>query len=127
MSDEQAGSLNKVCSDYRCSQSIAVSANQWPDDLHLSDIELRFLCEACGKRGADVRPDFNWNKQPNAMRDMGVRGILVYCADYRCSHSIAISRDGWPDDVRQSDYWAAVCVPPRVEFGLIALNSCLWW
>ena len=20
------------------------------------------------------------------MRDMGVRGILVYCADYRCSH-----------------------------------------
>jgi hypothetical protein len=23
------------------------------------------------------------------MRDMGVRGILVYCADYRCSLSIA--------------------------------------
>jgi len=21
----------------------------------------------------------------------------------------------------------AVCVRPRVEFGLIALNSCLWW
>ena len=30
-------------------------------------IEHRFLCEACGKRGADVRPDFNWHKQPNAM------------------------------------------------------------
>jgi hypothetical protein len=67
MSDEQAGSLNKACSDYRCSHSIAVSANQWPDDLRLSDIEHRFLCEACGKRGADVRPDFNWNQQPNAM------------------------------------------------------------
>jgi hypothetical protein len=26
------------------------------------------------------------------LRDMGVRGVLVYCADYRCSHSIAISR-----------------------------------
>jgi hypothetical protein len=25
------------------------------------------------------------------MRDMGVRGLLIYCADYRCSHSIAIS------------------------------------
>ena len=25
------------------------------------------------------------------MRDMGVRGLLVYCADYRCSHSTAIS------------------------------------
>ena len=37
------------------------------------------------------------------MRDMGIRGLLVYCADYRCSHSIAISGDGWPDDVRLSD------------------------
>jgi hypothetical protein len=26
-----------------------------------------FICQACGKRGADVRPDFNWNKQPSAM------------------------------------------------------------
>ena len=25
------------------------------------------------------------------MRDMGVRRLLIYCADYRCSHSIAIS------------------------------------
>jgi hypothetical protein len=37
------------------------------------------------------------------MRDIGVRGLLVYCADYRCSHSIAISGDGWPNDVRLSD------------------------
>jgi hypothetical protein len=29
------------------------------------------------------------------MREMGVHGLLVYCADYRCSHSIAISGDGW--------------------------------
>jgi hypothetical protein len=34
------------------------------------------------------------------MRDSGVRGILVYCCDYRCSHSAAISGDAWPDDVR---------------------------
>ena len=33
------------------------------------------------------------------MRDMGVHGILIYCSDYRCSHSIAISGDQWPDDV----------------------------
>jgi len=25
------------------------------------------------------------------MRDMGVRGLLVFYADYRCSHSIAIT------------------------------------
>jgi len=49
------------CSDYRCSHSIALSANRWPDDLRLSDIEPRFICSACGRRGAEVRPDFNWN------------------------------------------------------------------
>jgi hypothetical protein len=37
------------------------------------------------------------------MRDMGIRGLLIYCADYRCSHSIAISGDSWPDDARLSD------------------------
>ena len=51
------------CADYRCSHSIAMSAEQWPDDVRLSDIEPRFVCQACGKRGADVRPDFNWSKQ----------------------------------------------------------------
>jgi hypothetical protein len=30
------------------------------------------------------------------MRDLGVRGLLIYCADYRCSHSIAVSADQWP-------------------------------
>jgi len=37
------------------------------------------------------------------MREMGVRGLLIYCADYRCSHSLAISGDAWPDDARLSN------------------------
>jgi hypothetical protein len=52
------------CSDYRCSDSMALNAERWPDDLRLSDIEPSFTCTACGKRGADVRPDFNWSKMP---------------------------------------------------------------
>jgi hypothetical protein len=44
------------------------------------------------------------------MRNSGVRGILVYCADYRCSHSLAISADAWPDDVRLSDIEPRFCV-----------------
>jgi hypothetical protein len=52
------------CADYRCSHSIAASADQWPGDVRLSDIEPRFVCGACGKRGADVRPDFNWQAKP---------------------------------------------------------------
>jgi hypothetical protein len=37
------------------------------------------------------------------MRATGVRGVRVYCSDYKCSHSTAISIDRWPDDVRLSD------------------------
>jgi hypothetical protein len=44
------------CSDYKCSHSTAISADQWPDHVRLSDLEARFVCKACGKRGADVRP-----------------------------------------------------------------------
>jgi hypothetical protein len=51
------------CADYRCSHSVALSADAWPDDLRLSDIEPRFVCAACSRRGAAVRPDFNWNKR----------------------------------------------------------------
>ena len=50
------------CSDYKCSHSTAISADRWPDDVRLSDIEPRFTCPACGQRGADVRPDFGWKE-----------------------------------------------------------------
>jgi hypothetical protein len=50
------------CSDYRCSHYIAISGDRWRDDVRLSDIEPRFTCSACGKRGADV-PDFSWEQE----------------------------------------------------------------
>ena len=31
-----------------------VNASHWPDDLSLSDIESRFVCQAYGKRGAEA-------------------------------------------------------------------------
>jgi len=46
------------CADYQCSHSIRISGDQWADDVRLSDLEEKFTCTACGKRGADVRPDF---------------------------------------------------------------------
>jgi hypothetical protein len=46
------------CSDYKCSHGTAISADRWPDDVRLSDIEPLFTCQACGRRGADVRPDW---------------------------------------------------------------------
>ena len=41
------------------------------------------------------------------MRESGARGLLVYCADDRCSQSIAVA-DRWPDEVQLSD------IEPRV-------------
>ena len=40
------------------------------------------------------------------MRESGVTGLLVYCSDYKCSHSIKLEAtmvDRWPDSVRLSD------------------------
>jgi hypothetical protein len=38
------------------------SGDRWPDDVRLSDIEPLFTCRACGLKGADVRPNFDWAK-----------------------------------------------------------------
>jgi hypothetical protein len=46
------------CGDYRCSHHIAISAEPWPDEVRLSDLQPRFVCTACGTRGADIRPNF---------------------------------------------------------------------
>jgi len=37
------------------------------------------------------------------LRESGVRTVLVYCRDHRCSHHVDISADRWPDHVRLSD------------------------
>ena len=57
------GNRQDDCSDYKCSHHIAVSPDQWPDDVRLPDLESRFVCKACGKRGADVRPNFSEGKK----------------------------------------------------------------
>jgi hypothetical protein len=55
------------CSDYKCSHSIAISADPWPDDVRLSDLEQRFVCKACGHRGGDVRPLFDDARAPSRL------------------------------------------------------------
>lgn len=39
-----------------CGHHIELSADRWADDVRLSDLEPRFVCQGCGSRGADVRP-----------------------------------------------------------------------
>jgi hypothetical protein len=31
------------------------------------------------------------------LRGQGIRGLIVYCQDYRCSQSVEISADPWPN------------------------------
>ena len=45
------------CRDHHCSHHIRISADLWPDHLRLSDIEERFVCQVCGKRGAESLTD----------------------------------------------------------------------
>jgi hypothetical protein len=48
------------CCDYHCSHWTAISGDRW---FRLSDLEPRFTCQACGRRGADVRPNFHWEQE----------------------------------------------------------------
>ena len=57
------------CADYRCLHRD--QRRCLPDEARLSDIEERFTCRVCGKRGADVRPDFNRDRKPKG--GMGYR------------------------------------------------------
>jgi len=48
------------------------------------------------------------------MRAAGVRGVLSYSSDYRCSHSTCLDADRWADDVRLSEIAPRLAVRPAV-------------
>ena len=51
--------------------------DQWSADVRLSDLENQFTCMVCGKKGAEVRPDFDWNTRlrGKTMREALTRAI----------------------------------------------------
>jgi hypothetical protein len=63
-----ARGLIVYCSYYKCNHSVAISADQWGDDVRLSDLEPVFSCKVCGAKGADVRPNFDWAPDARANR-----------------------------------------------------------
>jgi hypothetical protein len=38
-----------------------------------------------------------------AMGSSGVRDVLIYCRDHRCSQHVEINAEGWANDVQLSD------------------------
>ena len=45
--------------------------------LRRSDMEPHFVCQVCSHPGADVRPDFDWDKQPQQPRGPAVGSNLI--------------------------------------------------
>jgi hypothetical protein len=58
MRQSGARRLHVFCGDYKCSHSVVIDTDCWPERLRLSDLEALVVCRVCGHRGADVRPDF---------------------------------------------------------------------
>jgi len=48
-----------ACADDKCVRSVAISANQWPNDVRLSDLEPHFVCQVCG-HGIGRKLKFDW-------------------------------------------------------------------
>ncbi|WP_092117006.1 hypothetical protein [Bradyrhizobium erythrophlei] len=44
--------ITVFCKDYRCSHNAEIDAARWPDEMRLSDLEPRFTCTVCGRRGS---------------------------------------------------------------------------
>ena len=51
------------------------------DDVRLSDIVRRFTCTACGKRGADVWPD--WQGQASVTEQSGLDALGTHRGRFR--------------------------------------------
>jgi hypothetical protein len=56
------------CADYRCARAVRICGDWWPDHIRLSDLEPLFVCQACGRRGADIRPDWYWDTRSSEQR-----------------------------------------------------------
>src|ERR1700758_3624264 len=71
-----------------------------------SGSQLRFLFGRETTVNSKARPRSMTRLRPQKitfaeMRSSGVRGLLIYCADYKCSHYIALSGDRWPSRLRE--------------------------
>jgi hypothetical protein len=46
-------------------------------------VEPRFTCQACGRKGADVRPNFDWEMEARRAKGLQREGDEDECPDQR--------------------------------------------
>ena len=109
--------LSIVKTSSAVTRSRSAQTHGLPDQVRLSDLEPRFVCQACGRRGADVRPDFLWNK-PHVPA-MGYRkclGPLASTSQSRCRTVASFERsstlgryvDALPRSMHEREEWKTV-------------------
>jgi hypothetical protein len=47
------------CGAINCNHSVVINGDHLPDDLPIRSLCSRMVCQRCGHRGADVRPDWS--------------------------------------------------------------------
>jgi hypothetical protein len=73
------------CSDYRCSHSKQLCADRWPDEVRLSDIEPKFVCQAV--RPARRRREAGPGDSTGAIQEMTRHSRRVsHRRQIRCRH-----------------------------------------
>jgi hypothetical protein len=72
------------CSDYKCSHWGRIIADRWPDHVRLSDLEPLFVCQACGTRPADLRPNFHWEKEQRPVPELTRSATSSLTRDFGC-------------------------------------------
>jgi hypothetical protein len=59
------------------------------------------------------------------MRASGVRDVLIYCRDHRCSHHVETNADGWAADSQPPAYTPPSPAIPGQRLGLFQrLGTC---
>ena len=59
------------CGESFLRHRLIVSCRFGMEAARISDIEPLFVCQGCGERGADIRPDFDWEELSITRYDAG--------------------------------------------------------
>jgi hypothetical protein len=86
------------------------------------DIEPLFVCQACGQRGADVRPDFHWEEGRDALASQAMKCVAREDSGWVCEDHQDRPWDG-PHACLSSSQVVAINITAGVDIAGIARRS----